>query len=214
MKTLARTVSRGTCQFCDAEIAKTAIAKHLSACPERPAGADVRVHLVAEAHKAPHFWLHLDVAKDATLDDLDSFLRAVWVECCGHLSAFFIQGREYEACPDAGNGGMGVSIGKALKGCTKFRYIYDFGSSTEIELRVLGDSRGPADEADVRLLAQNLLPAYSCACGKAATQICQDCMWSGDPLYCDECLPEHDCGEDSALPLVNSPRAGICGYGG
>lgn len=27
------------------------------------------------------------------LDDLDQFIRDIWVECCGHLSAFYIEGK-------------------------------------------------------------------------------------------------------------------------
>ena len=34
------------------------------------------------------FWLDLEVPLDLPLVNLDDFLRAVWVECCGHLSHF------------------------------------------------------------------------------------------------------------------------------
>jgi len=32
----------------------------------------------------------------ATLTDLDGFLRDIWLECCGHLSAFDIGTVRYE----------------------------------------------------------------------------------------------------------------------
>ncbi len=31
----------------------------------------------------------------ATLADLDDFLRGIWLECCGHLSSFDIEGVTY-----------------------------------------------------------------------------------------------------------------------
>jgi len=34
--------------------------------------------------------MHIEMPVSGTLYDLDSFLRAVWLECCGHLSAFRI----------------------------------------------------------------------------------------------------------------------------
>ena len=38
----------------------------------------------------PMYWLHIEIPAKATLEDLDHFLRAVWLECCGHLSSFDI----------------------------------------------------------------------------------------------------------------------------
>jgi len=32
----------------------------------------------------------MQVKDNAALSDLDSFLRDIWLECCGHLSAFEI----------------------------------------------------------------------------------------------------------------------------
>jgi hypothetical protein len=45
-------------------------------------------HLLVEGFYAPRYWLHLEVPSKFTLDALDDFLRAIWLECCGHLSAF------------------------------------------------------------------------------------------------------------------------------
>ena len=35
-----------------------------------------------------------------TLADLDDFLRAIWLECCGHLSEFTIGGTSYSSEPE------------------------------------------------------------------------------------------------------------------
>jgi len=31
---------------------------------------------------------------------------------------------------------------------------------------------------------------------------------------CEGCAGEHECGEEMLLPVVNSPRVGMCGYEG
>ncbi|MDP2782290.1 hypothetical protein [Devosia sp.] len=80
--------------------------------------------------------MHLKVAGDARLENLDKFLRQVWLECCGHLSAFRIEGNE-------------------LKKSKKLRHALSPG----IEL-------------------------------------------------------VHEYDEEMLLPVVNSPRTGVCGYAG
>lgn len=42
------------------------------------------------------YWLYLEMPARATLTDLDGFLRDIWLECCGHLSAFDIGTVRYE----------------------------------------------------------------------------------------------------------------------
>ena len=41
------------------------------------------------------YWMQLAVRADTTLRQLDGFLRGMWLECCGHLSEFKIQGTRY-----------------------------------------------------------------------------------------------------------------------
>jgi hypothetical protein len=42
-----------------------------------------------------------------------------------------------------------------------------------------------------------------------------DCGWrTRSNSFCQDCLVEHECGEEMALPVVNSPRMGVCGYAG
>ena len=51
-------------------------------------------------------------------------------------------------------------------------------------------------------------------CGKPATQVCTECMWENTGWLCDECASKHDTDEEMFLPVVNSPRVGMCGYTG
>ena len=36
-------------------------------------------------------------------------------------------------------------------------------------------------------------------------------VYEKEAFYCDECGTEHDCGEEMMLPVLNSPRMGVCG---
>jgi hypothetical protein len=43
------------------------------------------------------YWLHIEMPARAKLADLDSFLRGIWLECCGHLSEFTVNGLKYSS---------------------------------------------------------------------------------------------------------------------
>ena len=89
-------------------------------------------------------------------------------------------------------------------------YTYDFGSSTELELRVLERRLGQPAREPVRLAARTAPPSIDCRRGHgAALNVCSS--W-GQPL-CGKCSPKHDCGPEMLLPIVNSPRVGTCAYG-
>src|SRR5437870_1715660 len=76
--------SRGRCEFCGTSAAKGEMRRHLEACAARaPVQA---LYLTVEGREFPDYWLHLEAAPNATLADLDRFLRRIWLECCGHLS--------------------------------------------------------------------------------------------------------------------------------
>jgi len=36
-------------------------------------------------------------------------------------------------------------------------------------------------------------------------------VYKKEAFYCDECGTEHDCEEEMMLPVLNSPRMGVCG---
>ncbi|MFB6372110.1 MAG: hypothetical protein ABEN55_03120, partial [Bradymonadaceae bacterium] len=58
-------------------------------------------------------------------------------------------------------------------------------------------------------------PAWSCeVCGERATQICSNCFVRGDGFVCERHREDHDCEYPTFLPVLNSPRMGICGYTG
>src|SRR6266511_1341247 len=94
--------SRGQGAFCGYTTTKGSMPKHLAACTQRQA----QISSAAQIHRQPetlyhlrmqdaydsNFWLDLEVRGSATLKDIDSYLRAIWLECCGHLSQFSVGG--------------------------------------------------------------------------------------------------------------------------
>ncbi|MEW6619429.1 MAG: hypothetical protein AB1422_08870 [bacterium] len=233
--------SDGKCSFCGGIFSKSTMTNHLKSCKQReitpiePSSGqksnqqDKRVfHLVVEGSYSPEYWMHLDVPGDAKLKDLDNFLRDIWVECCWHLSAFYINNIEYEE--DTGGvdtmwsgifgterarRSMNVPTGSVLSPGLKFHYEYDFGTTTHLTLRVLSEREENIKNKSIQILARNEPPQIICEiCGKIATQVCTQCIYEGEGWFCDKCAQKHECGEDMFLPVVNSPRVGMCGYTG
>ena len=112
---------------------------------------------------------------------------------------------------------LGVTLEKALKVGQKFRYEYDFGSTTELSLKVVSEREGMLlDEGhEVQVLARNIPPEIKCVlCGKPATRVAAGYDYWGvvEHAYCDDCSKKTR--EDGWLPIVNSPRVGVCAYTG
>jgi len=222
----------GRCGLCGATYDKRSMSRHVKACRRRnvaPANAErwgkpfskptrAGLHVVVESADYDDYWLHLEVAAQATLRDLDAFLRKLWLECCGHLSAFEIGGAWYQAGADDDpweeTRSMDVLVAAALKPGGRFGYRYDFGSTTRLTGRVLKPFDGSVATHRVSLLARNAPFEPRCHCGELATEICTQCIWQGGGWLCPDCATDHDCGEECLLPVVDSPRVGVCGYTG
>ena len=109
---------------------------------------------------------------------------------------------------------MEVPLERVLKVGQKFSYIYDYGSSTYINLRVISEREGIVQEQDdtVRLLAQNTAPTFPCTvCGNHATRVAVGYYTSSiaNNAFCTECANKQDEEEGGTLPIINSPRVGV-----
>lgn len=190
-------------------------------------------HLFVEATYIPLYWLHLEVPGNESLRVLDRFLRDIWLECCGHLSMFKIGNVHYDvmggddrfsifppieglSLPETRD--MNVRLDKVLVPGLEFEHEYDFGSTTYLKLRVMDVRTGPVrGKGIVDIMSRNDPLEITCdTCDKAATEVCTQCMWDEDSAMwvCEDCAPQHQCGEEMLLPVVNSPRMGECGYTG
>lgn len=317
--TTKRQTSTGICSFCKGEFGKGQMTQHLKSCKQRIAQNNLEaesgtktskarksrlLHVLVEGYYRPMYWLHLEMPNSTTLRTLDNLLRGIWLECCGHLSAFRIGNVSYMSQTDDGFYSMGpkfavepviepeqeainrlaamfegkeilpqviqlieswksytpralpqersmdVKLSEILSVGTKFSYEYDFGSTTELKLKVVAEREEEArrGKKTIQILARNVPPVIICdLCGKSAAYIagegyyeeggvnavCEECSSKqpgdeaeakevdkvdeadrDDEMDEDEYYGGYDTYREGMLPVVNSPRMGMCGYTG
>ena len=208
----------GTCVVCNTKVTKREVKKHLRKFLEKSGGDEKATgrkksptklfHLLVEGYglSGDLYWMHLKALGSARLQDLDTFLRDVWLECCGHMSVF--SDRE-------GDLDMNEKLNDILSPGQKWLYEYDMGSTTELAVNVVSEFEGTLKKGKVEILARNDVPKIICnQCEKPATTICADCIYDNQGWLCDDCAGKHGCDEEMFLPVVNSPRTGVCGYAG
>ena len=241
--------SEGKCLFCSKTFAKAGINRHLATHLKekvKTGKKGLSFLLKVETNKrwgsTPYF-LSLWVDGEATMKTIDDFLRAIWLDCCGHLSAFtdpnnrrpfgwdFFEATELKEKGNAGEydqlmedetGEISMSrkVKKALYEGLVLNYVYDFGDSTELTITVMNEYPVKADENIVLLSRNEPLHMMCFVCRKVpATQMCMTCMTNGEAYFCDRCAQKHEkeCEEFAdyaSMPIVNSPRTGVCGYTG
>ncbi len=231
------TVDPGTCRLCGETIYRDKARVHLKRCrreaverlgPDLEALPMLQIAITDRWNSA--YWLQVELSSEAPLALLDDFLREIWCEeCCDHLSGFDIGQQHF-----ANNGDLAAAFGNPTAGAfagssaersmdvpvkevltkgTKFRYIYDYGTSTELELKVVDQRRDVLFTPLVKLLARNDPPNQVCGkCGQPATEVCIECGHEPAGWLCEKHAKLHRCGEEMLLPVLNSPRVGQCGY--
>src|SRR5258708_36504220 len=176
---MTRQTSKGTCAFCHRELGKASMSRQMQSCEQRTAMQGERegrqqakkikvFHLVVEGYRLPMYWMHLEVAAGTTLATLDRFLRDIWLECCGHLSVFRIGGFNYyvdaemDAYWDMRRKNMQVKLEEVLSPGQTCSYEYDFGSTTELTLKVISEREVLAKKQAIEIRAMNNLPVVPC----------------------------------------------------
>jgi hypothetical protein len=235
----------GKCHFCGETFAKASIHRHLATHLKEKAATGnpgSSFFVKVEPHKKmdtfPYF-LSLWIDGETQMDEFDSFLRKIWLECCGHLSGF----RRREKYSDK----------KALKETTKqlmsegkweeafelsveydddieidmeddanyvfeigevLDYDYDYGSTTTLTITVIDEYPVKADSRIV-LLSRNEPFAIMCKdCGEMPATKVSAYSWNF-LVYCNKCAQKQARKKEYYfLPVVNSPRIGVCGYDG
>lgn len=219
----ASTQTKGACVYCGHETTRGHMARHLAACPARRKAAAIAdagqrpattfVHLQVRDAPSGEYWLHLEVDGTATLKQIDGYLRAIWLECCNHLSRF------------STGGWRGNEVGMARKAADVFapgvelEHVYDFGTESVTHLKMVAARQGRrAGKHPITLLARNDPPAYECQeCGAPAAFLCMECVYEDGArgMLCAKHGKDHPHEEyGGPTELVNSPRIGMCGYEG
>ena len=199
----------GSCALCGRQAAKAKMAAHLAACLAAHGGAERIQALVLYRFEAAYdsrYWLYAEARANASLRHLDAFLRKIWLECCGHLSAFYADHQQL---------GMGA-VANLVFGArgAKIRYEYDFGSTTTLTGQAVSVHHGAKGREVVRLLARNAPLEEPCTqCAEPATVVCPYCLEGGAALLCATHAGTHEHADEGVyLPVINSPRMGVCGY--
>ena len=220
---MARKQSKGTCVYCGKELSKAGITKHLATCPKRQEAInaaekkkgtpELLYHLRIQDDYRSEYWLDLEMRGSKSLKDLDTYLRQIWLECCGHMSQFSLGGAFVHEV------GMRRKISEVLEPGSQLTHVYDFGTSSETTVKCVEVREGnPLTTKPIVLMARNNMPEYPCIeCGQPATHLCMECMIEDgtEGTLCDKHTNNHphdNYGEP--IPLVNSPRMGMCGYSG
>ncbi len=216
--------TNGTCSLCNSSFSKTKMKTHLKSCIKKHAAPSGKqkptkkvFQILARGISLHEYWIYFEVPANIKLERIDSFLRKTWVECCGHLSAFTIKNKIYQSMPDEyfDDLSMNYSLDELMEQGTTFSYEYDFGSTTQLDLKIISEYQVENAKNSIKILARNDPPLILCEnCGNPATYICTYCEYPDEGWLCDECAVGHECGEEMLLPVVNSPRVGVCGYVG
>jgi hypothetical protein len=133
-----RKQSKRAYAYCEKELVKSAIAKHLGICGKQleaiakieagKATPETLFHLRRQDAYRNKFWLDLEMRGSKALQDLDTCLRAIWIECCGHISQFSL------------GGGFAKEVGKRQKMSDVFQHgielTHIYGCETSPEMLV------------------------------------------------------------------------------
>lgn len=194
---------KGTCFNCKQTIKRKNIMEHLNEC------INIKNNecfiIVDSKHYLNNYWLVLLCTSNVDLYCVDLFLRNVWLECCGHMSSFN-ENKYYDL----------YRLFNDKK--TKIHYEYDMGSTTHITLNIVGKDKIESiknDDVTIKLVARNNKPKLKCS--KCKKKLASTVLY--EKIYCNKCLTNlenymEDQLENMILPLVNSPRTGLCGFEG
>lgn len=244
--------SEGVCHFCGKTFAKAGINRHLKThLREMAPGKKNETSFLLKIEADPYYgvlpyFLSLWVDGETTMETIDGFLRAIWLECCGHMSAFRNPAARRQDLGDVSDpllvkslleSGNIKEFEKLMEGSEreipmnrksekvfspdlKLEYEYDFGSPTLLLITTMARYPFKADQPIVLLSRNEPLKLLCQTCRKEpATQTCTAHHWEEDSLFCPKCAKKHakkcpDFGDYAAMPVVNSPRMGVCGYEG
>ncbi|MGO5066819.1 IS1096 element passenger TnpR family protein [Clostridium sp. LCP25S3_F8] len=224
---------KGKCYFCNKEFSKAGILRHLKSCSvmKEYIGENTKsiktkankfILSISFKYDPSVYWLFISIDKAATLKDLDKFLRDVWLECCGHLSSFEINNNTYESQTQDDifsifqreSRDMNVRIKDVVKLNDKIGYEYDFGSTTYLTIKVVGELYGLERKNEIEIMARNNKPEIKCSkCDNRAS------YYGGEyeEYLCKECFNKNNSEDDEMIEPIeywNSPRDGVCGYCG
>jgi hypothetical protein len=217
---------KGKCYYCNEQLSERTVKKHVKGCKDRKENIEEEmasskktksqyVLSIVPQYGSKEYCLYIAIDVNSTLNNLDSFLRNIWVECCGHLSSFIIGDVNYDSLVEdseffSHHETMDFKLKQVISVGNKFRYDYDFGSTTILKLEVIDEYLTGEKHSEIEILARNEEIQNFCAnCNKKAKYF----DYENDKFFCEACVDENTDTVD--IPeYTNSPRDGVCGYEG
>ena len=200
------------CLICHRVFSTNKFLRHLGSCIPKHMDAGEAVHVLTRVRSDDfgHFAYFLSPGS-MTLDDLDDVLRSFWLNCCNkHLSAFFIKKEELP---------IDLEL-REFQPKSTLDYMYDFAHTTYLRVEILKFfTLQPGSDDLFWLLGRNEPFEYTCdICNKGkAVQLIPERLGQG--FFCQTCFAQSVYSDDEyeeeyCLPVVNSPRMGVCDYMG
>lgn len=216
--------SKGECLYCNKMVARGQIKRHLNTHLKQmettQASNKKSIFLRATANE---MFVYLLLDQHETLNVLDRYLRMIWLECCGHMSSFQEKGVRYDndwmdMDRDVGED-KSQSVGEVFVPGRKFDYEYDFGSTTHLDIEALGTYNINTPTGFLLLTRNEPLKIMCQICEKKSAELLCGVCWDQPNMFCESCAKKHrkecsDFDEYAEMPIVNSPRMGVCAYMG
>ena len=163
----------GKCYYCNKDLTNRTAKRHVKTCKERISKQEERMSngenlkdkfilKLAYHYNPSDYYMYIGIDVDKTLDELDDFIREVWVECCDHLSSFTIAGEVYDKEMGAvdlfwgsDNENCDVELDKVVSLGDLFGYEYDFGSTTVLNIEVIDEYKDLSSFKGIEILARS-----------------------------------------------------------
>ncbi|MBU3189610.1 SEC-C domain-containing protein [Clostridium bowmanii] len=218
---------KGKCYYCNKELSERTVKRHVKGCKVRKEKLEEAmasskktksqyILSIVPQYGSKEYCLYIAIDIDLTLQNLDSFLRNIWLECCGHLSSFIIDDVNYDSSVDEDSEffyedeTMDFKLAQVISVGDKFRYDYDFGSTTTLKLEVIDEYLTGEKHSQIEILARNEEIQNFCAnCNQEAKYF----DYEEEKFFCEDCIDE-DADMVGEFVYTNSPRDGVCGYEG
>ena len=201
------------CKFCDGKFGSKQIINHRRECLSN-FYKDKKGYLISMYSygiSGQIYELYIIVNKGCKLHDIDMLLKKIWCECCGHLSMF-------ELCVDGDNGYEEKEISKKTKLTNyeigaKIMYTYDMGTTTTVFIEIIKELKGKINSDNIiELVYRNDKPLIKCKkCRKKAKFLKEGIPFCHSCSKCSD-SESNDSDNYDLAKIVNSPRAGVCGY--
>ncbi|MBW9152928.1 SEC-C metal-binding domain-containing protein [Clostridium estertheticum] len=218
---------KGKCYYCNEKLSERTVKRHVKGCSVRKEkiGESIAsskktkgqyILSILPQYGSKEYSLYIAIDIDLTLKNLDSFLRDIWLECCGHLSSFIIDDINYDSCvedefelfPETET--MDFKLRQVISVGDKFKYDYDFGSTTALKLEVIDEYVVGENYSQIEILTRNDEIQNFCAnCNQKAKYF----DYEEEKYFCEDCVDE-DADMVDEIEYTNSPRDGVCGYVG